>query len=339
MRFAVKPASSELAQAKPAAQPENSKAKAPLTMPPLRAQEIQTPALAEVPSPKVVEDVKPKLAAPATTVAVIAPAPVAPATVPVKAAQPRTEVVAEAFVSTTKTTVAQSAVRPASTRPVIASQGPVAAAPITNSARVAQPASPAKQPELMIHSWKAEVASCPWDETHRLVRVVLQIPGEQPGAVSDQSYALRAAFDPNTVRSFRRLSQRTIPATAADQPAFHVAWYEFVPNGQAREGVARAIGSVTLANARFTTAAMAAFDSSTLRVLDNGTKWADAGEDFIFESAVSGFGLLLKGAKDTGSLNHALVLDLAQRSASSDANAERTKFVKLVKDAQRAAGL
>jgi len=34
------------------------------------------------------------------------------------------------------------------------------------------------------------------------------------------------------VRSFRPLGERSLPAAAADAPAFHIAWYEFVPNGQ-----------------------------------------------------------------------------------------------------------
>lgn len=336
-RFSVKTASPEVASTVIEKSSVATVVKAPISIPPLRAKELPAPIVADVPAAKMLEAESPKPAATASVV--VATAALVSAPPPIKDAQTYTTVLAESFVSTTKATVAQSNVRPSVTRPVIAKQGPAAAAPITNNARAIQPAATAKQPELLIHSWKAEVASCPWDETHRLLRVVLQIPGEQPGASSDQLYPLRATFDPNTVRSFRRLSQRTVPAAAADQPAFHVAWYEFVPNGQARDGVARAVGSVTLANARFTTAAMAAFDGSTLRVLDSGAKWNEAGEDFIFESAISGFGLLLKGAKDTGTLNHALVLDLAQHAATSAVNGERAKFVKLVQDAQRAAGL
>jgi hypothetical protein len=71
--------------------------------------------------------------------------------------------------------------------------------------------------------------------------------------------------------------------------------------------------------------------------VDRGTGWANARDDFLFESAIMGFGLLLKGEKDSGVLDHALVLDLALRAGAEDG--ERAKFAKLVKDAQKAAGL
>jgi len=53
-----------------------------------------------------------------------------------------------------------------------------------------------------------------------------------------------------------------------------------------------------------------------LQIVDRGTAWTSARDDFLFESAIMGFGLLLKGDKDCGRLNHALVLDFgpARRS-------------------------
>jgi len=97
------------------------------------------------------------------------------------------------------------------------------------------------------------------------------------------------------------------------------------------------IGHVTVPNARFTTATTAPFDASSLLIVDRGAGWASARDDFLFESAIMGFGLLLKGEKNSGVLDHALVLDLALRAGAEDG--ERAKFAKLVKDAQKAAGL
>jgi Ca-activated chloride channel family protein len=59
----------------------------------------------------------------------------------------------------------------------------------------------------------------------------------------------------------------------------------------------------------------------------------------VFESAVVGFGLLLRGAEQTGELNHDLVLSLAKQAKGADTAGERARFIRLVQDAQKAAGL
>jgi hypothetical protein len=52
-----------------------------------------------------------------------------------------------------------------------------------------------------------------------------------------------------------------------------------------------------------------------------------------------GFSLLLQGTENVGELNHRLVLDIAQQSKGEDPKGERAKFIKVVKQAQSAAGL
>jgi len=260
-------------------------------------------------------------------------------------AQSHNHVLSQAFVSTFKGGLTQVLLRPSETRPLLPKPEKglvVNAAPMTATNKAASLPAPrvVKQPELLIHSWKAEVASCPWDESHRLVRLVVQTPGEQPAASSaSNSYPLQMSFSPNTVRSYRPLGERIVPASKADSPAFHIIWYEVVPNGPVVDGATRTLGDIMLPNARFTTQAMAPFDSSKLHVLDRGISWRSAQEDFLFESAVVAFGLLLKGEKDTGGLNHTLVLDLAERSKQADRTGEHAKFVKLVQEARHVAGL
>lgn len=294
------------------------------------------------PEPMVVAAVEKPVPEPVTAPVVVAkvttPVPVAKESAPAaKAPAVIHRLVSSPFINTARDSQAEVILRPVETRPARAPAGPVAAAPIRPDAKAAaQPLTKPKQPDLRLHSWKAEVASCPWDESRRLVRLVVQIPGEQPAAAPGNEYALRVGFDPRYVRSFRPLGERSLPAAAADAPAFHIAWYEFVPNGQPADA-ARVIGSVNLPNAQFTTATTAPFDSSTLQIVDRGTAWTSARDDFLFESAVMGFGLLLKGDKDCGSLNHALVLDLAQRAGDGDS--ERAKFTRLVKEAGRTTGL
>lgn len=317
----------QVIQASPAPTSASSVSPASIKPEPVVATVVEKPTPAPVTPPVVVA----KVISPVPAVQQPAPAAKVPAVIH--------RLVSSAFINTARDSQTEVILRPAETRPAPAPTGPVAAAPIRPDAKAAaQPLTKPKQADLRLHSWKAEVASCPWDETRRLVRLVVQIPGEQPAAAPGNEYALRVGFDPNYVRSFRPLGERSMPAAAADAPAFHIAWYEFVPNGTPTD-TARVIGSVKLPNAQFTTATTAPFDSSTLQIVDRGTAWTSARDDFLFESAVMGFGLLLKGDKDCGSLNHALVLDLAQRAGDADRDNERAKFTRLVKEAGRTTGL
>ncbi len=336
--------------------------------PPFRAKEVpppvvadaspvsSTPAAAPADTPKISEKAPVPASAPAKVeeaVVVVAapkvelpPPAAAPQPKPVVVAQASNDFLAQPFVNTSKNGMAQVSLKPAATRPALtspkgAADGPQFGSPMTVSPRKEKDtARSSKLPDLMIHSWKAEVASCPWDESHRLVRLVVQIPGEQPAAAStNNAYPLQVNFSTTAVRSFRQLGARIVPAQQADSPAFHIAWFEVVPNGPLAEGGTRSLGEITLPNARFTTQAMAPFDSSKLRVLDKGASWQAAHEDFLFESALAGFGLLLKGDRDTGSLNHSMVLDLAQRSRHDDRNGEYSRFIKLVNDAGHMTGV
>ncbi len=312
---------------------------------PFKAVEVPAPVVVAA-SPKTKAQTAPTISKPQALQPKATPKPAAMAVAKVaesatkqpgvKLAAPINRLLTSAFVNASRDSHAEVVLRPVETRPAAAYAGPVAAALVKESAKSSAMPVETKNAELLIHSWKAEVASCPWDESHRLVRLVVQIPGEQPAAASGQEYALSIGFDANYVRSFRALGERSVPASTADAPAFHIAWYEFIPNGQASDA-ARVIGHVTVPNARFTTATTAPFDASSLLIVDRGAGWASARDDFLFESAIMGFGLLLKGEKNSGVLDHALVLDLALRAGAEDG--ERAKFAKLVKDAQKAAGL
>lgn len=337
-----------LASAKPAPSPSKTPAPSTGTITPFRAKEIVPPAIADTtPAPAAPVVVVKTAPAPATQPA--GPAPIIVAKAPpmitkdaAKPVMPQTRVLNEPFVSTSKVTLAHASLLPAETRYISPkSDAPAAAAAqVSVASKPIEPVARTKQPELRIHSWKAEVASCPWDETHRLVRLTLQIPSEQESPTT--RYPVQVTFDPNYVRNFRQLSQRTIAASAATAPAFHILWYEFTPNGQATNATreAKMIGSVTIPNALFTTPAAGPFDSTRLQIVDRGTAWTAAREDFLFETAVAGFGLLLKGENHSPALNHSLVLKLAQHAAiDDDRTGERAKFIKLVEDARQMAGL
>ena len=76
-----------------------------------------------------------------------------------------------------------------------------------------------------------------------------------------------------------------------------------------------------------------------LKIVDRGQTWNDSREDFVFETAMVGFSLLLQGTENVGNLNHKLVLEIAEKTKGEDPQGERAKFIQVVRQAQRVAGL
>ena len=242
------------------------------------------------------------------------------------------------FASTTKQATDQFNLHPALIKPVPTKpQGQAFASPLPPNTKIE--VKPTRASELYIHSWKAEVANCPWNAAHRLLRIVIQVPADQVAVLgSDTGFPLQVTFDAANVKQFRMLCERHLVAAELRSAGTHVLWYEFQPNGG--EGTRdRQIASITHSNARFTSQTVGPFDSSKLQVIDRGYSLQNAREDFVFETSVVGFGLLLRGANEVGSLNHDLVLNLAKQGKGTDASGERAKFIRVVQDAQHVAGL
>lgn len=192
------------------------------------------------------------------------------------------------------------------------------------------------QPKLVIHSWKTEIASCPWDSTRRLMRFVIQIPVDQSGIDSnDASYRLTVKFDPAQVQGYRLVTEKHMPPGGGSNLATRFAWYEIVPvrNFSPTRDRPVSLGMMELAQP------VAVKENQSLRLMDRGISWTEAREDFAFETAMIGFNLLLQGADNIGSLNYKLVLELAEQSRGEDRHGERSKFIKTVEEAQNAAGL
>lgn len=244
------------------------------------------------------------------------------------------------FVSTTKQAVDQFSLHPGQIKPLPPkARGQAFASPQL------KPNKPEPKPErvssLFIHSWKAEVASCPWNPANRLLRLVIQLPADQAAVLAaGASFPLQVTFDKANVKQFRMLCERHLAATELRTAGTHVLWYEFQPNGSGEipRDSSRQVATVTLPNAHFTSQAVGPFDSSKLLVMDRGYSLQNAREDFVFETSVVGFGLLLRGAEHLGALNHELVLNLANQSKGADSNGERGRFIRLVQDAKLAAG-
>ncbi|MFO1441377.1 MAG: DUF3520 domain-containing protein [Verrucomicrobiaceae bacterium] len=306
---------------------------------------------APAPKPKVIvvkaPEAAPKVQKPAVVVAEAPkPAPVVVTKV-VEAPKPAPQVLSlgfsmprslPAFASTSKEPGSRYTLHPALVRPApVKNAGEAFASPAKGKAEE----KTVKASELLIHSWQAEVATCPWNASHRLLRLVIQLPANQTAVTStnDAAFPMQVSFDPLAVKQFRLLGERHIAAPQLDQAGMHVVWYEFEPNGKSdlKTPATRQIATLTVPNTRFTQKAVGPFDDSKLQVLDRGFTLDNARDDFLFESAVVGFGMLMRGTQQIGSLDHQLVLNLASRAKAE--SPERTRFIKLVQDVQKAAGL
>ena len=250
------------------------------------------------------------------------------------------------YIAVSREPIAHVTIRPHETRPVpVKIKGQALASPISPAAAM-QPAANDKgrAPDLYIQSWKAEVASCPWNAGHKLMRVLVQLPADQPASASPaNTYPLQVSFDNLTVRSYRLLSESHVPPHPGTNSAAHVMWYEVIPNGavtDASRETGRPVATITVPSARFNSQTVGPFDSSKLQVLDRGVKWENAREDFLFETSIVGFGLLLRGEENLGTLNHELVLKIAEKAQGDKAaDGERAKFIKLVQEAKRVTGI
>lgn len=325
----------------------------PTSPTPLKSAKVQQVAITETESKKEkatpTERPQPTLAAVTAPVVAAETKRVEPAEAIKSEAAAKPKVIAvntNGFTSTGRTATSRVDLRPFETRPVpVKNTGVALSSPVSNP----QPAGSkltekGKTPDLMIHSWKAEFASCPWNPENRLMRVLVQLPADQPASTSPSNiYPLQITFDTLTVRSYRLLSESHVAPEAGNNAAAHVMWYEVVPNGAAPEQsreTGRSVATVTVPNARFISQTVGPFDSSKLRALDRGQSWENARDDFVFETAIVGFGMLLRGEENLGSLNHELVLKLAEKAQGNAAkNDERTKFIKLVQEALRVTGI
>jgi hypothetical protein len=164
--------------------------------------------------------------------------------------------------------------------------------------------------------------------------VNLQFPADQEAVqIGDTDYPLEVAFDPNNVRQFRRLGTRHIPSPELRSAGQQVVWYEFRPNGSpasAHES-GKLVATVRLPAARFTTQAIGPFDASRLQVIDRGQGWRQARDDFRFETAMLGLGLLLDGGLPGSDLNHQLLIQVAETAKGTDPDGNRTRLVQALR--------
>jgi Ca-activated chloride channel family protein len=73
-------------------------------------------------------------------------------------------------------------------------------------------------------------------------------------------------------------------------------------------------------------------------VIDQGTDYGRASDDFKFAAAVAGFGMVLRNSPSRGNLGYAAVLELAEPTVQADRSGLRGEFVELVRKARQISG-
>lgn len=184
-----------------------------------------------------------------------------------------------------------------------------------------------------------ELAACPWEPKHKLVRIGLR----GRGAPEDLKLSVEVEFNPAKAESWRRVDD----ATASSAYGVTVL-YEIVP----AEPAASAQGSERLKYQKSGLSAAAARGellTVTLRhrppgagkdlrveraLADAYRPWSYASPDLRFAATAAGFGLLLRGSAHAGSLDYDELLRWGREAAGPDPGGERAKLLALVDKAR-----
>ena len=201
-------------------------------------------------------------------------------------------------------------------------------------------------------SLNLDVATCPWEPTHLLIRIGLK--GNQAVAVRADS-DVEVEFNPRRVASYRLIgydrqeieTQSSNDKSVGPQliPAGYTltTFYEVVPvkrvsaarhtglPGPAGEG-AQPLLTAKLHLNRQGNAAMAGLIQRSVN--DAGLDFAAAPSDLRFAAAVAEFGMILRDSEYKGNGSLQQVVEWAQQAIGADMNGDRADFIELVRKVQ-----
>jgi hypothetical protein len=201
-------------------------------------------------------------------------------------------------------------------------------------------------------SLNLDVVTCPWDPTHRLVRIGLK--GRQDVAVRADS-RIEVEFNPRRVASYRligydRQKTETQNSNEENVGAHSIAagytlttLYEVVPlNGVgtaahtqmpnvAREASEPLLTAKLQLNTRGNDAAVGLIQRT---LSDTRFDFAAAPSDLKFAAAVAEFGMILRDSEYKGNASLQQVLEWALQGKGADVNGHRADFIELVRKAQ-----
>ena len=210
------------------------------------------------------------------------------------------------------------------------------------------PQPPTGQP----FSLNLDVVTCPWEPTHRLVRIGLK--GHQDVAVRADS-RIAVEFNPRRVASYRLIgydrqkteTQNSNEENVGSHPIAAgytlTTLYEVVPlkrvgtaaHTQMPSVAGEASEPLLTAKLQLKTRgndAAVGFIQRTLR--DTGFDFAAAPSDLKFAAAVAEFGMILRDSEYKGNGSLQQVIDWAQQGTGADMNGYRADFIELVRKAQ-----
>lgn len=196
-----------------------------------------------------------------------------------------------------------------------------------------------------------DVVSCPWNATHRLVRIGLK--SREAVAVSEDS-GIEVEFNPRCVASYRLIGYDRQPSagqnlkkgrTGPDRIAggyTMTTFYEAVlvsrKAGTADTRIANSIAQPAepLLSAKLQpgTSGDVAIRSIERVVMDKGSTFADAPQELKFAAAVAEFGMILRDSEFKGNGTLDKVLEWAQEGQGTDPNGSRADFIELVRRAE-----
>jgi uncharacterized protein DUF3520/protein with von Willebrand factor-like domain len=201
-------------------------------------------------------------------------------------------------------------------------------------------------------SLNLDVVICPWEPTHRLIRIGLK--GNQDVAVRADS-RIDVEFNPRRVASYRLIGydrQETETQNSyQENPIPHsmgagytlTALYEVVQLRRTRATPDMQMPSAARESSEpLLTAKLqlnkkdndAAFGLIQRTVSDTAFDFAQAPNDLKFAAAVAEFGMILRDSEYKGNGSLQQVIDWAQQGKGADVNGYRAEFIELVRKAR-----
>jgi Uncharacterized protein YfbK, C-terminal/von Willebrand factor len=200
-------------------------------------------------------------------------------------------------------------------------------------------------------SLNADVVICPWETSHRLVRIGLK--GNEAIAVSEDS-GIEVEFNPRYVASYRligydrqesarhNLNEASVGSEHVPTGYALTVLYEVVVRGSKRPTTATISADASAQSAehllsvklRLTTPTHDAIPSVGRVVMDNESAFAGAPQDLKFVAAVAEFGMILRDSEYKGNGTFESVLQWAVEGKGADREGYRADFIELVRKTQ-----
>jgi hypothetical protein len=222
-----------------------------------------------------------------------------------------------------------------------------------------------------------ELAVCPWNASHRLLRVGLRTADGSPATKPSTSpvapdggvagLKVQIEFNPAMAGAYRLIGYETGSSAGSfrdgsiePHPAGLVAagrsatvLYEVIPAGmpgpsaplpipplkyQKLTPLAQTSRELATVSIRYRDAGTGSVRMREFAVSDDGREFAAASEDFRTAAAAAAFGLALRDSAYKGAAGYQLVIDMLTPAQGNEASADRARLLDLAKKAKAIAG-